>query len=458
MNHIDEMNNDFKENQVKYFKNVFSKKGINHSIDEVFQQIKSPRLEIIQLRKLKQPSSEYDKAKLDLPVVKWNQVKGLMYFDYDLKTLSDDQLKDFRKKLEGIPFIYSNCLSSGGKGFASLVRYSTDEYTEEFAWNDLYQFIAKKIDAITGGIHDSKCNDRTRNNFISSDLEFYLNEESQVFTHNIVKKEEGSFVGNIKEERADITRNDPYVKLTEKPKRYYSRSFVDVHYSHLLEQAIHVDERLGYAIFDIKQDVMKLFCPKSLIKQYTRNRYLHFILIINYALNPTYSKEKLWQWFQSWNSSWVEDPLKESELIRIFNNIIEKFDNGTIEINANKQAFTHFFSTCKLDADEKRTIANKAKTIISKHKIKMAIAQLQREGKTPTKTAVMAITGHKSKVTVQKYWNEFLHPVQDELQTVEKNNKIEISNDIEIDIFDIIGLSEDEREFYNKKELEILKI
>ncbi len=391
--------------QITYLKNLREPdKKCLITLYEAFDQIKSNNIFINKLRIMPQPSSEYDELKLLQPAVQWNQVPGLMYFDYDLKGKDKSEIDLLGEKLRNISFVYSCWLSIGGQGHGLLVKYKMEKgriLPILPDWKKLYNQIKEKLDLITGFISDKRCCDIKKNNFLSSDFNLYINENSEV----LPQINEGATCGlkrNIVEDTTCCT-----LVVNEKPEQIYQRSFIDVHFPDLLKEALIVNKKLGYAIFEDKQNVVKILTPWRKIKNGDRNRILMFVFILYYRINHMLGDDRTWKWLYQFNQDFCNEPLRDGEMRNIFNHVLLGYKNGTIYKSSNKVALVHFFSDCKLDKESKLSIIQQSRVIISKHKIKIAIDKLIFENQklTVSKVAISSKVGER---TVQKYWLEFL--------------------------------------------------
>lgn len=167
---------------VSCFKNKKEvKTPFNMDVLKLINKFKEDKYNLIEKRKLE--SSEFQKAKGDLPIACFggvfetrskNNIKqgsGLLTLDFDKLP----NLEEKRKELESLDYVYSVFVSPSGVGLKALVRIP--ELTDDKEYKKHYLALSKKIKGI-----DESGKDISRACFFSYDPNIYINEKAKVFT------------------------------------------------------------------------------------------------------------------------------------------------------------------------------------------------------------------------------------------------------------------------------------
>lgn len=404
-----------KEGKIKLLCNLteYEKDGIWISVEDGLEQIRIGSVLVSKARN--SGSGEYDWMKKNmLPCVIWNFCGNYAYFDFDLKKyeaqggieLVHKKVECAKEKLINTSFVCAVWQSLSAKGLGLLVKYDFS-ISSENEWERFYTAVCAELQHITGEEPDTKCGNVNRKNVLSWDPNIYINLDSDSFPESKI-----SLLGTGVHSDNKTEENKTHVSTKCTPPfdikgRFFAQSYVDIHFKQCLDEAILVDEEVGYAIFPSKMTKIGIYKPKNKIFGEGRKSMMFYSLITRYFLNPSYRKDSLYGWFRGHNNELCNPPLSEAVLNGTWDYVMERISSKDFFITGNRDCFVHFFSDCKLTLKEKKSIVAKSRVIRSKQSIKMAIQQLQLNHVPITKSKVVEISKIKER-TVTKYWSEFL--------------------------------------------------
>jgi len=399
------------------------KNGVEVSVGEALQQIKSGHILINKARV--SPKVVFEDIKINkLPCVIWNLSGKYIYLDVDFKKnnkennpeLSLDEIGNFKKKLMHTGWVYACWVSLSNTGVGLLVYYDC-QIISEAEWKTQYISVMEELHQLTGYLPDSSCINLNRKNVLSYDPELQINPNVQAFYGENVKVDKGVHSNTItKGNRTNIaTKCTPLVP--DNMKMFHKQSFIDVHFKELIDDAIFVDDKKGYAVFSTRFTKISLYTPKKKKFNSSRKVTLFYTLLARYFLNPNYSHSNLFDWLKNYNKVICEPPLPEKDVFDIWEYALARIKSPDFYIKGNRDCYVHFFSTCSLSLKEKQSVVRQSQVVRSKFAIKEAIQAILNEGLPLTKQLVAKYSGRKIR-TVTKYWVDFL--------PVEMQNKINL--------------------------------
>lgn len=312
------------------------------------------------------------------------ELTGFMYLDLDNCT-----------ELKSSPLIYSSWLSLSGTGRGILVRIKGVDGNN---FKDAYYSVAKELDIEA----DTQCVDITRQVVLSYDPDIYINEESDTYTH----KE-----GTGTREKPQTTNTPLKVELKkEKEKKYNSKGGLFQDNTNWNDLHTYDLEGKDYVIFEVKTYFSKGYVPETIPKG---RRFLTISAVSQQltALNLHWSNEDVGNLLNILNSR-CDSPLPKPEMQRIFRDLLNKKESGTLKPYKNFGRYVIFSD--KIPKKEKQSIGGRIGGQISGSvKVKKTKAKIQEcldswdllQGKVTNK-AIAECAGIALK-TVDKYSKHF---------------------------------------------------
>jgi hypothetical protein len=416
--------------QVLFFSRIAEedKDGLQITVEEALQQIQIGSVVINKARQSK--SILYDEIKIKkLPGVMWNKSGRYAYFDFDFKPgnsdhnpeLSNSELEFLKSKLITTGYVYACWISLSKTGIGCLVCYQ-NTVNSELEWKNLYQNIQNKLNEYTGFVTDRHCNSIVRKNVLSHDPNMLINPDVTPFDSLYdLLNDWGVQSYNITNNKKTYIATKCTPIVPDNMRMFHRQSFLDIHFNHHLEEAIYVNEEVGYAVFEERKTKIKIYTPQKKKFGSGRKVTLFYALLTRYFLNPNYKHLKLFQWLRDFNQSFCVPPLSDNDLQSIWDYVMISIKSDKFVIKGNSDCYVHFFSYCELTQKQKKSITSQSRILRTKHSIKKAINQLISNDKSLTKHNVAELSNVKPR-TVAKYWTEFL-PVSNRLNIEEHKRK-----------------------------------
>lgn len=390
------------------------KDGLQITVEEALEQIKIGSVVINKARQSK--SILYDEIKIKkLPGVMWNKSGRYAYFDFDFKKgnkdnnpeLSISELELLKCKLITTGYVYACWNSLSKTGIGCLVCYDSNVNSES-EWKNLYQIIQSKLNEFTGFATDGHCNSIVRKNVLSHDPNILFNPDVIPFDCLYeLANDWGVQSDSITNRKKTYIATKCTPLVPDNMRMFHRQSFLDIHFNHLLEEAIYVNEEVGYAVYEERKTKIRIYTPQKKKFGSGRKVTLFYALLTRYFLNPNYKHLKLFQWLRDFNQSFCVPPLPDTDLQSIWDYVMVSIKSDKFEIKGNSDCYVHFFSYCGLTTQQKKSITSQSRILRTKHAIKSAINQLISQDKPLTKAMVAELSKVKPR-TVAKYWTEFL--------------------------------------------------
>lgn len=318
---------------------------------------------------------------------------GLIYLDLD--------------NVDSIPnndYIFASWKSLSNTGFGILVKVDNltlDNYSE--IYNELTKIIG--IDSDTGA------RKATQQTVLSYDSNLFYNPNSLVFNYSNSKKVPNLPI--LEKREKGIGTNDTFLGITS----------VSIRFNNIEDYFQNEYENEIYRVFVEKIRICNPFIPNK-IPEGKRNSTLFFLLSQYALLNPNIGKPFLKSISETLNKKMFPS-LSEKEIDTIINKIIQKREEGSLQLFLNEERLILFNPSIQITIKEKMQLVNeimgKRKVQLTKEIIYLALENwnFDQNGKI-TQKKVVQLTG-KCITTIKRYWKEFKHFVKELNNNYNKN-------------------------------------
>lgn len=406
------------------------------------------KLEITRLRNAEYKSEEYNKIKLQLPVItphgsfgslkkeSLNSLSNYLYFDIDGFDNSEDVNQAIKKLFDSFP-ISLICRSVGGRGLAFLLKVS-GVTIENF--DSIHAFIRQdfqnngyKIDDAAGGL--------ARKWIITYDPDVIFNHDNEYIIDQTSYKE---FIESRKTtaKKREKRKED----LESKDELHKIIPFSDLCKIIKIESEFNKEIQGDFTIEEM--EYYKIIYP-AIIKD--GNKHRTYIRIINalYYLNPKITQQQILSYLFYINTS-AEAKMSISKLKLLVARICDQIEQtGEIRIKTRIKKI-HFNKNSFLTKSQKQSMAGKINGALKSNKTKKAIQQaithLEINNIKPTRKNIAEKLGITQK-TVQRNWKKELTDISDLDFTLCKRTKTMRDNLSEYDYVEEYILEDNKENF-----------